>query len=147
MKRLLPACVCTLALSGCSAPEPPDAEILKKEILQAEEAFEASAAKDGIAHAFYSFASDSAVIKRAKDSLIQGKNGIKNYYMDPRYNDASVTWTPDYIEVSNDGTLGYTYGKYVWKMKGDHGEDVEFTGVFHTVWKKQADGSWKYVWD
>jgi ketosteroid isomerase-like protein len=58
-----------------------------------------------------------------------------------------VNWTPDFIEVSADGTLGYTYGKYVWKIKQANGTIKELLGIFHTVWKRQPDGSWKYVWD
>jgi ketosteroid isomerase-like protein len=27
------------------------------------------------------------------------------------------------------------------------GEVGEYQGVFHTVWKRQPDGTWKYVWD
>ena len=135
-----------LILASCQ-PSAPELEKLRKEIYETEKAFEASVAEHGIAHAFYNFAADSAVIKRAKDSLIQGREGIKNYYMDPRYKNASVAWTPDFIEVSADGSMGYTYGKYHWKMTNEHGEIEEFTGVFHTIWKKQQDGTWKYVWD
>ena len=25
--------------------------------------------------------------------------------------------------------------------------EVEYKGIFHTVWKRQSDNSWKYVWD
>jgi ketosteroid isomerase-like protein len=29
---------------------------------------------------------------------------------------AIVTWTPDFIDVSQDGSMAYTYGKYLWKI-------------------------------
>jgi ketosteroid isomerase-like protein len=121
-------------------------EKVKKEILQAEKDFEKMAAEKSIAEAFYYFADENAVILRKNDSLIKGKEGIKNYYEKTNKN-ASVTWTPDFIEVSDCGTLGYTYGKYVWKVKDDKGEVTEYKGIFHTVWKKQKDNTWKYVWD
>jgi len=35
----------------------------------------------------------------------------------------------------------------LWKIKDEQGKIAEYKGVFHTVWKKQADKSWKYVWD
>jgi len=101
----------------------------------------------GLAEAFYYFADENAVIKRGNDTLIRGKENIKTYYYNKKNKNVTLSWTPDFIEVSNCGTLGYTYGKYVMTAKQDNGKTIEFTGVFHTVWKKQADKSWKYVWD
>jgi len=124
-----------------------DKEEVKKEILQAEKDFETMASEKGIAQAFYYFADENAVIKRENDTLIIGKETIKIYYSKQDLKNATVNWTPDFIEVSDCGTLGYTYGKYVWKIKNTDGEVTEFKGVFHTVWKKQKDNSWKYVWD
>ena len=124
-----------------------DKEEIKKEIFQAEKAFEKMTEDKGIAEAFYYFAADSAVIKRENDTLIIGKDNIKKYYGKSDDINTTVNWTPDYIDVSDDNTLAYTYGKYVWKIKNEEGLVDEFTGVFHTVWKKQKDGQWKYVWD
>jgi len=101
----------------------------------------------GIPEAFYTFADSNAVIKRENDTLIIGKENIKLYYSDQKYQSAKVTWTPNHVVVSNDGTMGYTYGNYVWSIKDFQGKEREFKGVFHTVWKKQSDGSWKYTWD
>ncbi len=101
----------------------------------------------GIAEAFYFFADTNAVILRENDSLIIGNENIRNYYESKNLSNAAVNWSPDFIEVSDCGTLAYTYGKYIWKTRNESGESIEVNGVFHTVWKKQKDGSWKYVWD
>ena len=122
-------------------------EETKNEIFQAEKAFEKMTFEKGIAEAFYQFADENAVIKRENDTLIFGKENIKIYYAKKNLTNSSVTWTPDFIEVSDGGTLGYTYGKYVWKVNKSDGSVVESKGIFHTVWKKQKDKSWKYVWD
>jgi ketosteroid isomerase-like protein len=122
-------------------------EVTKKEIYQTEKAFEKMASEKGIAVAFYYFADEKAVIKRENDTLIIGKENIKIYYDKKSNKNATVTWTPDFIDVSDCGTLGYTYGKYVWKIKNQNDETVEYKGIFHTVWKKQNDNTWKYVWD
>jgi ketosteroid isomerase-like protein len=84
---------------------------------------------------------------RAGDSIISGKDGIFNYYQMHKNNNATVEWTPDFIDVSDDGTLAYTYGKYCWKIAQEDNTIKEYKGIFHTVWKRQSDGSWKYVWD
>ena len=130
---------------GCNQPK--DKNILKNEILTTEKSFEKMCEEKGIAEAFYFFAADSAVIKRQNDTLVIGKENIKKYYSNDFYKNASVKWSPDLIDVSDDGTLAYTYGKYLWVSKDESGKEVEFKGVFHTVWKRQKDNSWKYVWD
>jgi ketosteroid isomerase-like protein len=132
---------------GCNATAPGQHEIAKREIEKAEKDFEAMATDKGIAEAFYFFADSNATIKRQNDTLIHGKDGIRNFYSTPFYKAATVKWSPDFIETSAQGDMGYTYGNYHWESKDSTGKAITFDGVFHTVWKKQLDGTWKYVWD
>lgn len=124
-----------------------DKEALKQEIADAEKAFEKMAAEKGIEEAFWFFAGNNAVIKRQNDSLIKGRDNIRQYYSADFYKTATVAWAPDFVDVAESGDLGYTYGKYTWSAKDSLGQVQEFKGVFHTVWKKQEDGNWRYVWD
>ena len=105
------------------------------------------AAEKSISEAFYYFADENAVVNRGNDSLIFGKENIRHYYETRNLRNATVNWTPDFVSVADDGTLGYTYGKYIWKVMKESGDSAVAKGVFHTVWKKQKDGTWKYVWD
>jgi len=134
-----------LLLAGCGNSK--SREDSQKEILMTEKAFEKMTSTQGIAEAFYHFADKNAVIKRENDTLITGSENIKTYYEKKGLKGAVVTWTPDFIDVSESGDIGYTYGKYSWKIKASDGKMAEYKGVFHTVWKKQKDKSWKYVWD
>ena len=84
---------------------------------------------------------------RGNDSIISGNKQIREFYEKKQNKNTTVNWTPDFIEVSKDGTLAYTYGKYVWKIRKEDGTTSESKGVFHTVWKLQQDKTWKYVWD
>jgi ketosteroid isomerase-like protein len=145
MKTLM-AILITLTILG-SCANSVDKEKVKKEIYQTEKDFEKMCAEKGTSVAFCFYADENAVINRGNDSLIKGKEGIKNYYEKRKNKHATVNWTPDFIEVSDCGTLGYTYGKYVWKISGDSSKVTEYKGIFHTVWKKQKDNTWKYVWD
>jgi len=144
MKTIILLSISTLLIVACQSI---DNEKIKNEIFQTEKAFEKMAAENGVAEAFCYFADEKAVIKRENDTLIVGKENIKIYYAKKNNSSATVNWTPDFIDVANDGTLGYTYGKYAWKIKNKEGALTEYKGIFHTVWKKQKDGSWKYVWD
>jgi ketosteroid isomerase-like protein len=145
MKTILNLLTSVFLLTSCN--QYVDKDAVKKEIFQTEKAFEKMTSEKGVPEAFYYFADEKAVIKRENDTLIQGKKNIKLYYEKNNTHNTTVNWTPDYIEVSDCGTLGYTYGKFVWKIKNKEGAITEIKGVFHTVWKKQKDGSWKYVWD
>jgi len=133
--------------SGCHSDKANNQNDLKQEIMKVEKDFEAAAGANGIAEAFYKFADENAVIKRKNDTLIKGKENIRKYYQNIDLKNVVLSWTPDFICVSEDGTLAYTYGNYTWKSKDADGKTVESRGVFHTVWKKQHDGTWKYVWD
>ncbi|MGC4039995.1 MAG: DUF4440 domain-containing protein [Flavobacterium sp.] len=115
--------------------------------MRTEEDFKNLALSKGIAEAFYTFADDNATIKRENDTLIKGKENIRNYYSNPKFKNASVSWEPDYVNASEDGTMAYTFGKYTWTVTDSLGNKKDFKGIFHTVWQKQKDGSWKYVWD
>jgi ketosteroid isomerase-like protein len=145
-KTLISVLVITTLL-GCNSNNSNNQNDLKQEIIKVEKEFEAAVKNKGIAKAFYDFADPNAVIKRKNDTLIKGNENIRNYYNNINLKDVNLTWTPDFVSVSEDGTLGYTYGKYLWESKDADGKTVESRGVFHTVWKKQSDGTWKYVWD
>ncbi|HYI08961.1 MAG TPA: alpha/beta fold hydrolase [Thermoanaerobaculia bacterium] len=53
---------------------------------------------------------------------------------------APFSWIPDRVAVSADGTLGFTSGP-VFAPDGKH------AGSFQSTWRKQADGSWKVLFD
>ncbi|MGV3528668.1 MAG: YybH family protein [Flavisolibacter sp.] len=144
MKRTLTILLPLFILVACQQPQKP--EDLQKQVADAEAAFARMAAEKGIAEAFWYFADDSATIKRQNDTLLHGRDAIRQFYSATR-KDVSLTWSPDFVQVSDDGTLAYTYGRYHFSAPDSTGKANEHTGVFHTVWKRQKDGGWKYVWD
>jgi ketosteroid isomerase-like protein len=148
MKNIFTIFIFLLVLSGCSPKsETKNLTYVKLEIVKTEKDFEKLVAEKGIAEGFYQFADSNAVIKRENDSLIIGKNNIKNYYLNSKYQNASVTWSPDNVVISDAGDMASSYGRYVWTFKDASGKEQTSKGIFHTVWKKQKDGSWKYIWD
>lgn len=120
----------------------------KNEILKTEQEFNDYAQKEGIPKAFLAFAADDAVLMR-NDSVIIGKSSIANYFNQKKSasNKANLVWKPDFVEVAASGDLGYTYGKYTYTTTDSTGNEHIYTGVFHTVWRKQPDGRWRFVWD
>lgn len=144
MKTFLTIFSIIIVLVSCKAPM--NKEEVIHDIIATEKAFEQMTREKGVAEAFFYFAADSAVILRGSQ-LIKGKENIRSFYSHEGYNNVSVTWTPDFVNVSQCGTMAYTYGKYLWVKTNLNGDKEESTGYFHTVWEKQPDNSWRYVWD
>jgi ketosteroid isomerase-like protein len=134
-----------LACTSKEAQEKKMAEA-RDQIFQTEKAFEQLAAEKGLAEAFSFYAADSGIVSR-RDTLLQGKETIRKFYEERNKAGVSLKWTPDFIDVSASCDLGYTYGKYTYSVTDSTGKVNESRGFFHTVWKKQKDGSWRFVWD
>jgi ketosteroid isomerase-like protein len=118
----------------------------KKEIIQTEGAFAKMAADSGIQAAFTEFADDNAVIRQNKQ-LLKGKADIYKHYGKEIFKKASLQWTADFVDAAASGDLGYTYGHYIFIGIDSLNKADTSKGYFHTVWKKQTDGKWKFVWD
>jgi len=145
--NILPFVLVIALPCACNSNKGKNQNDLKQEIIKVEKEFETAARNKGIAEAFYEFADENAVIKRKNDTLIKGNENIRKYYLNIDLKNAVLSWAPDFVGVADDGSLAYSYGSFLWKNKGADGKTVESKGVFHTVWKKQSDGTWKYVWD
>lgn len=121
--------------------------VWKDEIINTEKDFAERVNRDGIGRAFLFYADSDAVLMRG-NRLIKGVKAISEYFDDPFFKKVvEMFWKPEFVDVSGLGDLGYTYGRYTLKYREDSGKMVEDTGAFHTVWKRQADGNWKFVWD
>ena len=128
---------------ACSCATKQSNEKSKEEVMITESAFALMAKDKGIAAAFYAFAADDAVIRRGPN-VIKGREAIREFY-EKQPPTGELQWAPDFADVSGD--LGYTYGKFTFSEKDSTGSVKETHGIFHTVWKKQKDGTWKFVWD
>ncbi|MDQ3908756.1 MAG: DUF4440 domain-containing protein [Acidobacteriota bacterium] len=58
-----------------------------------------------------------------------------------------ISWHPAKAEVARSGELGYTSGAYQMTFNDPSGKQVNDRGKYVTIWKKQADGSWKVMYD
>lgn len=123
-----------------------DIEKWKAEIKDTEKQFNDKAKESGVAEAFAAFSAEEVVLLRG-NKLVTGKKAIAARFEKSAPNDYQLTWSPDFIDVSASGDLAYTYGKYVYATTDSLGNVSEIEGIFHTIWKRQTDGQWKFVWD
>lgn len=137
--------ICILLTSCLEAPTQ-NMEKWRTEIMTVEKEFNDLAQEKGLAVAFEKYAAPTGVIRKS-GKVIQGPKAIGDWYRNDSRPGEILTWKPDFIDVSKSGDLAYTYGGYVFTTIDSTGTKKESTGTFHTVWKRQPDGAWKFVWD
>ncbi|PTD16051.1 hypothetical protein [Sphingomonas fennica] len=101
---------------------------------QAERAFAAMAQRDGQWSAFRAFA--------ARDGLMFAPEPVKaQAFLAGRENPpVPVMWWPATAITACDGSLAISTGPWIGATEGG-------TGTFTTVWRRQADGGWKWLLD
>ena len=91
---------------------------------------------------------EDAVVLASNEPIVAGKEAIRKMfggmYAMPGF---SVKWQPTKVEAARSGDLGYSYGTYELSMNDPKGTPMLDRGKYATVWKKQADGSWKVALD
>ena len=141
--RFLP--YATLLFAACSfeaPPPPPDPSVL----MDADRAF-AAAVSEGGTEAWVSwFAEDGAQIQPGSGE-IRGRDAIRDLMAGLDDPDYSLAWEPRRADIAASGDLGWTTGSYVSKGVGADGQPRQTQGRYVTIWRKQADGSWKVVMD
>jgi len=123
-----------LALAGCaSAPAP---TVTTAPVIAAERAFASRAGEVGWIPAFREYTAPDGqiaapVLASAPQSLAETPDdGARNLF-----------WWPAYAGISRSGDLGFTTGPF------SVDEARTPRGQYFTVWRRQADGSWKWIWD
>jgi sulfatase modifying factor 1 len=61
--------------------------------------------------------------------------------------DLKLDWTPQEATVADSGELGFTWGYYVATFHNASGKLVTTRGKYLDVWRRQSDGSWRWIAD
>ncbi len=148
MKRVLPL-LYVLLLVGCmekkqaTAKEAkgPDMEIETELLLDADRAFSRMSEEDGFKTAYMHMLDSNGVLLRPGYMPIAGADAVEFL---SRVNDADYTmkWRPKGGALAKSLDMGYTFGTYTITPKNG---DAVIAGTYINVWKKQADGNWRYV--
>jgi ketosteroid isomerase-like protein len=137
----LPALAVLLIFLACNSTKNNEKET--GALLQTDKDFNTYCSLHGVNAAFLLYA-DSAVIESSEGELpLMGIEAVKKAQKSDT--GLRLTWEPARGEVS--GTLGYTFGWWKLFAKGKSGKDTTYFGDYVNVWKKQKDGSWKYLID
>lgn len=114
-----------------------------KSIVETERAFARMSEEEGTREAFDAFIADDGILFRPTPVL--GKKWMQQHPLPATPSRSVLSWQPIFADVSRAGDLGYTTGP--WRFRKDLNGKATGFGNFMTVWKKQANGSWRFVLD
>ena len=116
-------------------------EMLK--MMDADRAFSRMSEEKGMKNAFLEYIDSNGVLLRPNQLPLVGADAIDFLILQ---NDSGyvLQWEPKGGTVAISGELGYTYGVYALRPST---KDTMMYGNYVSIWKKQADGSWRYVLD
>jgi len=112
----------------------------RQALVQMERDFARAAATKGTRDAFLEFIADDGILFQP------GPISGKKFWTERQPRKGLLSWEPIFADVSRAGDLGYTTGPWEFRPNGADDKPVAF-GQYFTIWKKQSDGSWKFVLD
>jgi len=129
-------------LVACAAP---DKETLKQELVRTEAEFFQQALERGFNAGLHAFMAEEAFIA---NSLTLGRDAQAERLgsEQPRKSRANIIrWRPLRADVADSGDLGYTWG--VAESGATKEGPFKPYGIYVTIWRRQPDGKWKFVYD
>ena len=140
-----------LAAAGCMghAPvvaRPPAVAADARCVVWARELSFADAVARHDAAAFAEHVHPDAVFRPSTDQPRRGRAAVAQSWAGIiRGDGVTVEWYPARIAVGTDD-VAYSSGPALWIVQGKDGTTYE-TGSFHSVWKRDADGAWRVLFD
>jgi len=146
MLRSLPSLLLLALLPSCAAAPPRQStEADRAAIMKADADFDADVAARGI-DAWISWFEPTAT-NWSKADLVHDREQYRTS-LGPLLSKSgtALRWQPAWAEMS--GELGYSTGRWQLHVRGEDGADkIAGTGKYCTVWRRQADGRWRVVFD
>ena len=115
-----------------------------QDMVKTEQAFSKMAEEKTAREASMAFIADDGLLFRP--GAVNGKKWMIEHPVPPSDKNPLLAWQPNFAGMSASGDMGFTTGP--WESKADRKDPKPSAyGHFVTVWKKQTDGSWKWVVD
>ena len=144
---MLAACSLTLFLPACTQQQPDTRAADEAAIRAADAAFSKAVEAKQLDAAVACYA-DDALAMFANAPMLTTKDAIRKafgeYFAMPGL---AMKWQATKVEAARSGDFGYVAGTYEMTVNDSNGKPITDHGKYATVYKKQADGSWKAVVD
>ena len=147
---ILLTCSLTILTLGC-APQPqsaPDTRVADEAAIREADMTWSKTAEAKQLDAMLAYYADDAMVLAPNEPIASGKDAVSKMitgmFALPGF---SVSWQLAKVEVARSGDIGYSQGTYHMGMSDPKGNPMTDRGKYMTVWRKQADGTWKVIVD
>ncbi len=118
-------------------------ETERMNMMDSDRAFSKLSGEVGMKRAFLEFIDSNGVLLRPNQLPLVSGDAV-DFLTQLNDSDFVLTWNPKNGRIAQSADLGYTYGIYTLKTAKS---DTTLYGTYVSIWKKQLDGSWKFVLD
>jgi ketosteroid isomerase-like protein len=144
---MLTACCVALLLPACTQQQP-DTRAADEAAIRAVDVAFSKAVEAKQLDAAVAFYADDAVAMFSNNPMLTNKQSIRKSFTEfLAMPGLAMKWQVTKVEAARSGDFGYTVGTYEMTMNDSKGKPITDHGKYATVYKKQADGSWKAVVD
>lgn len=131
-----------LLLFSCRSKAPvPRNDDAKLQLMEVDRSFSKRSAEAGLKTAYLEYIDSTAVLLRPGNMPLTGANAI-DFICNNDDAAAAMTWEPKGCSLASSGDWGYTWG--IFSLKMIPGDSLTY-GTYVNIWKKQDDGSWKFI--
>jgi len=135
-----------IIIVGCSEPKV-DTKAEGEKLMEISRQWSKSASTDSIEKTV-SYWADDAIVMSPGEPQLKGKEAIRAMVQESsKIPGFKISWEPLSVEVSQSGDMAYMVEQNQITVNDSLGHPITQYNKGVTVWKKQADGSWKNVVD
>ena len=113
----------------------------EQQLIQADMAFSDLCQAQGMKNAFLEYMDSNGILLRPQHFPILEASAV-DFLISQDDGDFTLTWKPKNAMIASSGDLGFTYGLYALQPKS---RDTVLYGTYVNIWKRQEDGSWKFI--
>jgi len=135
-----------LFVLGCNSQQKsaPDTRVADEATIRQADSTWSAAAETKQMEQFYGAFLEDAAVMGPNEPMALGIEAIRkmgdNMFAMPGF---SLKWQAGTVVAASSGDIGYSLGAYEMTMNDAKGAPMVDNGKCLTVWRKQADGSWK----
>jgi len=149
--RLLGTGLFLAACAACAPAEPPPPPDMSAEaavaIREADMAFAAAASSGNVDAAVAMHTADAMVFPPGQP-VVSGTAAVRELWTEMSSTPGfAISWQVDGTSAASSGDLGYSWGVAQLTANGPDGAPMTSQEKYVTIWRKEADGTWKVAVD
>lgn len=121
-----------------------DTVAIAREIATADQAF-SDAGAINVADAFATYATDDVAKAGSEAAYVYGREAVRGLFTPPP--PKGLNWQPELASAARSGDFGFSIGVAGPRDGTPLATGAAATGHYFTIWRRDADGKWRYVID